>query len=1163
MRLKRLELSGFKSFVDPTKIELGSGINAIVGPNGCGKSNIVDAIRWVLGEHSARHLRGGVMDDLIFQGSETRPPVAICDVELTFAVQRGKLPPPYHEMDEIRIRRRLVRDAGSDAFINGKMARLKDIVDLFLDTGVSTRAYAIVEQGSIARMITAKPEERRQLLEEAAGVMKYRSRRKEAERKMSSTRQNMDRIEDLLEEIRSQCRSLKQQSSRAERFKTMQAEFEHAQSKTLAIRFQQQQEQLLVFQQQFEQAQQHVEEAEAKHIHAERLLSQGRRAGVLHDEGVQQAQEKLRLFEQQRAELQQQAERAAGERRLLLERKNMLQQRMDEAALRQQQLQDDVADIQKQLHEQTDEALQKHRRDAEAQLNAAQEMLQEVREKRDVLLRELEQLRSIFQDLQHRHQQAKQHVQRLLEKQEQHKNQLQQLANKTHELEQALVAANEQESQALEKQKDTEIAIDDGQLCLDQCREQQQQVFSERKQAEEILRSLNGEIQEIQAQLQQQNMPSHLREGMRKRGGIWVDENLDVPEGLESAVAAALHGKEGDLSLPEQTSLAAWKDMFTQAQDSPIAMYLNTALVNADKLAKPASGQKNLAILLNLEANHPLYAMFCHVVLCDDIFAAEIPKYGYLVSRDGWCLASDGWLVPPAKSQTARRLSLQRRLQSCESEQTTAEQTMQTAEQAVEAADMALTTQQQQWQNIHLAATQAQSERQSSQALLQRLHDEQGSLHSRQTQLQSDAESTEKELTHWQQELKSMGEMDSQQLEQAQHKLDEQTLVQQQYEQQWQQARSSQAHADQALALHKQTVQSLERDQKRMQQELAQLQQRQQQDAQQFSKTETEIKANQAHADLDMQLQHAHEHVEKAHRNLSDMRQQGHALQKQLHQYEHGEQAARKTVQQMSEGKQQVAIRQASEQARLQDLSNEIEQRCQLTSKQLLLKYENLSTQDMEHVLRHTRELEDRLSRFGPVNLLAINEFKQASEREQFLAEQIADLETSLNTLQDTIHRIDRTTRQRFRDTFEKTNAYFQQIFPRLFGGGRAELKLDSDDVLTAGVEVIAQPPGKRLQDITLLSGGEKALTAVALVFSIFRINPAPFCILDEVDAPLDDANVGRFADMLSEFCEDVQFLAISHNKITMQKADQLIGVSMPEPGVSRIVSVDMSAIPE
>jgi len=670
------------------------------------------------------------------------------------------------------------------------------------------------------------------------------------------------------------------------------------------------------------------------------------------------------------------------------------------------------------------------------------------------------------------------------------------------------------------------------------------------------LRACNGEIQELKAQLEQHNMPENLRQSVREQGGLWVDEHLEVAEGLELAVAAVLRGQEGDLCLPQQSELSTWKDIFQQAQDSPIAIHIDSSGSHKEE-------PQSLATHLSLSTTHPLYAIFSHASLCDDIFCSNIPKYGCLVSRDGWRLESDGWLIPPAKSQTARRLALQRRLQNCKTEQKKAAQSMQQAEQTVENTEISLTAQQQQWQSIHLAATQAQSETQAAEALLQRLHDEQDSLSTRHTHTQSDAENTETELAHWQQELGSIGAMDEQQLDQAQQALDAQTLLQQQYEQQWQQARSSLAHADQALALHKQTIQSLERDQKRIKQELEQLQQRQQQDAQQAAKTEADIEASQAHADLDMQLEQAHEHVEAAHRNLTDMRQQGHALQKQLHQYEQDEQTARKKVQQASEKKQQIEIRQASEQARLQDLNDEIEQRCQLTSKQLLMKYENLSGDDIEHILRHTRELEDRLSRFGPVNLLAIDEFKQASEREQFLAEQVADLESSLNTLQDTISRIDRTTRQRFRDTFEKTNAYFQQTFPRLFGGGRAELKLDSDDVLTAGVEVIAQPPGKRLQDITLLSGGEKALTAVALVFSIFRINPAPFCILDEVDAPLDDANVGRFADMIGEFCKDVQFLAISHNKITMQKADQLIGVSMPEPGVSRIVSVDMSAIPE
>ena len=503
---------------------------------------------------------------------------------------------------------------------------------------------------------------------------------------------------------------------------------------------------------------------------------------------------------------------------------------------------------------------------------------------------------------------------------------------------------------------------------------------------------------------------------------------------------------------------------------------------------------------------------------------------------------------------------MQRRLKACKKELSQAEQSLQQSEHQVTATEQALTEQQQQWQACHLANTQAQSAVQAAQALLQRLQDEAGNLSAREQQFVKDLQAYEQEQQHWQHELSNLNQMDAEKVRQAEASLEKQTALQQQYEQQWQQARSAQAHADQALALYTQTVESLKRDASRMQQELTQLEQRQAHDKQQLETTQTQLQAQQQHKDLDTQLHHAHETVEAAHRALTQMREQGHQLQQQLRQHEQQELQARQHVQQHADAKQQIEIRQASDQARLQDLSEEIEQRCQCTAKDLLQKYEHISDEDMEQVLHHTRELEDRLSRFGPVNLLAIDEFKQASEREQFLSEQVADLDASLNTLKDTISRIDRTTRQRFKDTFDKTNAYFQQTFPTLFGGGRAELKLDSDDVLTAGVEVIAQPPGKRLQDITLLSGGEKALTAVALVFSIFRINPAPFCILDEVDAPLDDANVGRFADMIAEFSDDVQFLAISHNKITMQKADKLIGVSMPEPGVSKIVSVDMEA---
>lgn len=393
MRLKRLELAGFKSFVDPTKIEFGEGITAIVGPNGCGKSNIVDALRWVLGEHSAKHLRGGVMDDLIFQGSDARSPVAVCDVELTFAVEKGALPSPYHELDEISIRRRLTREGGSDAFINGKMVRIKDVIDLFLDTGISTRAYAIIEQGSIARMVTARAEERRIIFEEAAGVMKYRSRRREAERRMKETQQNLDRVMDLLEEVRTQCRSLKQQASRAARFKELQDEFSCMRSISLGLRYQELQNKFGETGRQLDEA----TAAEEKHAGAlaaaEKTVAVARQQLVRHEHDAQKIQDRLREAERRRADLQQQAERLAGERRLLAERRATLQGRIGDAEERRQQLAAEISAAETQLAAQNDTELQASRREAVSAVEKAQEHYREESRRRDILLAEHERLR--------------------------------------------------------------------------------------------------------------------------------------------------------------------------------------------------------------------------------------------------------------------------------------------------------------------------------------------------------------------------------------------------------------------------------------------------------------------------------------------------------------------------------------------------------------------------------------------------------------------------------------------------------------------------------------------------------------------------------------------------------------------------------------------------
>ncbi|MFQ5518497.1 MAG: chromosome segregation protein SMC, partial [Mariprofundus sp.] len=1130
MRLKRLELAGFKSFVDPTKIDLGDGITSIVGPNGCGKSNIVDAIRWVLGEHSAKHLRGGVMDDLIFQGSDTRPPVALCDVELTFAVQKGQLPSPYHEMDEIRIRRRLTREGGSDGFINGKMVRIKDIVDIFLDTGISTRAYAIVEQGSISRMITAKPEERRALFEEAAGVMKYRSRRRESELKMNSTRQNLERVTDLLEEVRSQCRSLRQQASRAERFKALQEQCEQLQGHSFGIRYRQMLQQIDAIKLQLGQVQKTEAEKVLQHSESEKLLAKARESLVAHETEAQIKQDELRTAEQKRASLQQQAERMAGERKLLAERKGGLEQRIEESKRRAAQLNNELDQLQKKMTSSDDTRLQKAIADAQANVSQFQQQFTQSREERDALLADYERLRSAFENQEKRRQEAQSALERL---EARHRMVQRQLAEARALLDEnsAAIACSRKATTAAEKHAEGAIQqLEAAQKKLDECRAGREAAIRSRAESEQHLRTLSGRLQELTAQLEHQDIPGSLRKKMRSRGALWIDESLQVPEGLEAAVAAALRGRAANVCLPGNGKLSEWSELCIHAKEAPVAMF-------SPGLAGNSVTEKNtLATAIGLDQQHPLHDVFSNTLLCDDIFAVSASQQHCLVSRDGWRLEPSGWLIPPAQSHTARRLILQREQRECDTELKKAEQAFAKSEKAVSRAEDALAAQQQNWQGLHLEATEAESALKSHQSELLRYEAEQQSIESRISHLAQENTEITQDIGHWKEQQTGLTNMDRQQQLQAKQKLDAQVEKQQQCEAKLHQARNELAAAEQALALHGQALDNLHREHQRIEQERDHLNQRAGQDQQQLEKTRQDIAASVEHEDLDKKLREASERVEAAHKALNAIRQKGHELQQAAHNCERAERDARISSQQSNENRQKVEIHLATEQARIEDIEQEIRQRFRTTPQKLLETMDASADEDADKIVQQAREVEERLSRFGPVNLLAIEEFQQASEREVFLSEQAGDLESSLNTLTDTIARIDRTMRQRFIDVFEETNRIFKETFPRLFGGGRAELKLEGDDVLTAGVTVVAQPPGKRLGDVGLLSGGEKALTAVALVFSIFQIKPAPFCILDEVDAPLDDANVGRYNDMIKELSGRVQFLAISHNKITMQK---------------------------
>jgi len=1158
MRLKRIELAGFKSFVDPVKIDLSEGITAIVGPNGSGKSNIVDALRWVLGEHSARHLRGGVMDDLIFQGSETRPPVGICDVELTFALSKGRLSSPYHEMDEIRIRRRLTREGGSDAFINGRMVRIKDIVDLFLDTGLSSRAYAIIEQSAITRMISARPEDRRLLLEEAAGVMKYRSRRHESELKMKDTRQNLDRVMDLLEEVRSQCRSLKQQASRAGRFKSLQEEWQQTRAISMGIRYRQHQSRCLEEEKQLNQAKNEEAEIARQHAAAERGLAEARQRLLRYEEDAQGVQDALREAERKRSELQQQAERLAGERRLLAERGRALEHRVSEADSRRTHLQKELSDVETRISGQDDHVLQQALEQAISDQETAREQHEAQRLMRDGALAEFERVRSHHEGAEQRRKQAEASLERLREREALLHERREEISGQLERAHAALKRAGQESRACAQRGQQTEIALNVAHEQLDAMRGKRVEAEAELAARSGDMRRIQGEIQELQGRVSSRNVPDSLKNGLREAGVIWADEALQVPAGLEHAAAAALRGESASAQLPVNPGLASMAEQIGQARDLPVAFHCGLSETNI---------RGSLANAMRLDAAHPLYHIFACVLLVEDMMgaadalAAE-PAAEAAVSRDGWRMEATGWLLPPAHKASARRLSDQRKLSERQRDLKRAEGALQACERRAMEAENALTQQQQAWQQAHIAATEAQSEIQAKCAETGRLEAEAGALSARLDRLNAETAELTQERAHWSSQI-SAGEVpDPARLSATQATLDMQNVAEAEARQRLDQMKNSRAAAEQALALHRQASENLAREKRRLHNESDQLLRQIRQDKEALSAIAEDIRRAEQHADMDQGLRQASEDVEHMHQKLNRVRQQGHALQQAAHEADGNERRIRTALAEAASQRQQREVALATETARLQDMEEEIRQRCQQTVESLMRKIDALEEDvDESAVLGRAAELEERLGRFGPVNLLAIEEYNQAAEREQFLSSQAKDLEASLATLTDTITSIDRNMRQRFSETFEQVNAYFRQTFPRLFGGGKAELRLDSDDLLSAGVEVIAQPPGKRLQDIELLSGGEKALTAVALVFSIFRIKPAPFCVLDEVDAPLDDANVGRFGELVEEFSHDVQFLNITHNKVSMQMASRIIGVSMPEAGVSRIVGVDLENV--
>nr|MBV6630352.1 chromosome segregation protein SMC [Oceanococcus sp. HetDA_MAG_MS8] len=1151
MRLSAIRLAGFKSFVDRTELRLSSNLTSIVGPNGCGKSNLIDAVRWVLGESSARQLRGSSLEDVIFSGSRTRKPVGRASIELVFDNSDNTLVGQWGAYTEVAVRRELSRDGQSVFYINGQKCRRKDVTELFLGTGLGPRAnYAIIEQGTISRLVEAQPDDLRGMLEEAAGVSRYKEKRRETEIRIRHTRENLERLNDLVSEIDDRLAKLKRQVRAAERYKEYRSQQRGLRAALYGLRWRE-----------LEQAQQGGDNTIAQANSAADATRQDLTDAMVAVQNTEQAQTAKQAAKQQadeafytsQAELARIDQELAHQQQLRSVREDELKQLRSDA-----QRQQSALEQAREEHKRADAALQEM--DAELQqltsaeegedqrqstaaeaLSAAQQSLLEARraaeEPRANRAREqarLEQLRSQQQQLQRRLAQLEQELDQL--RQNPPQGNLEALAAELSRLQQ--------------QRGDAEQAQDRATARLQSAREQrqaaqqaQQAALASRNQAQARRDVLQAE-QERSLRAADRNVEKQLRD----QGMSWTQvlgEVLQVPAGRETAVEAVLR----------EWLQAPLVERLPQAQ-LPTA----SAVITASVETLPDAPEQCLAY--GVHAPAAVLAMLQDVAFVPDVnqVAEALQRYRACALPNGEMRWAGAVRAASTDDESGGVLLRQKALQEAQSRWEQAQASAESAEASLRQAQEELSAAESAWSATGQQLNQVRHQLNQAQAQIDRAQAEHDRHGKRLEDCQAALQASQKD----QQTLDVELEQRQSALRAAEAELEQREVVAQQADQSWREAQQQAQGLQQQLQALRQKLNALRGQREQWLRRRAAAESQVSARTQSLENLQTAMtRAEQALQELPLEQSRGHQREEAAavHAAKVDARNQA---QQALQQAQQQHQQAQKALEQARAANE--AALQALQEAKLEreGLRSRLEALREQMQEHGLSPRTAQEAVDEDHSLRGVQqaleELENKLTRLGAVNLAAVEEFAEESARAEDLRKQDADLRAALEQLESAMAQIDRETRALFKKTYDTVNAKFQERFPRLFGGGEAGLELMGDDVLSAGVKVMARPPGKRNASIALLSGGEKALTAVALVFALFELNPAPFCMLDEVDAPLDDANVVRFCDVVREMSEHVQFIVVTHNKVTMEMADALHGVTMQEAGVSRLVGVDVSA---
>ncbi|EMF0268991.1 chromosome segregation protein SMC [Enterococcus hirae] len=1184
MYLKRIEIAGFKSFADKTVIDFENSVTAVVGPNGSGKSNITEAIRWVLGEQSAKSLRGGKMPDIIFAGSDSRNPLNVAEVTVLLDNSDHYLPLDYQE---ISVTRRYRRTGESDFFINKQPCRLKDIQELFLDSGLGKESFSIISQGKVEAIFSSKPEDRRGIFEEAAGVLKYKQRKKKAEQKLFETEDNLSRVQDIIYELQEQLTPLAEQSEIAKKFLQLKEELTQTDIALMITEinvakkeWEEKQTQLTQFNQELTKLATHIQSQEA-------VLSEKRKQNAKKDRQIEKGQQSLLA-------LSERLKQAEGQKDVLIERTKHTQKSTQEYQASLAEAQKKVAhfeELQEKLTKETTEKeteiqeaqqqLMKTQQELEKYQKSTKELLSELRDQYVDLMQEQANVGNELKYLERQYLQETSKSKQTLAKQSEVEasvlalsSQKQELSEKQANLQQALVKNQHELEEVQTKGKTVQTKLTNEQPKMYQLMNQVQQLQARQKSLQEIQENYFGFYQGVRLVLQHKQQLSGIVGA--------VAELIDVPSSFTLAIETALGGAAQHV-IVENEHDARQAITYLKKQRGGRATFLPLTTIKPRQLpahvlsqAAAVDGFLGIAseqVTFPAEIQTVVHNLLGTILLAKDLTSAnaiaQTIRYQYrVVSLEGDVMNAGGSMTGGAnkRGNQGSLFSQNQELKQLTAEYEQADQQLQNQEKIVQelqtkVADLSqkqekLRTQNEQLrfeeqeitnqlQNITNDLARFEKEKQLSnfetrelQQFIETYQKQQAELTARQKEIEQQRQQIDEEIKSLNQESDQMEEKRSQvQARKAQEQADL-AVLKEQFNHLQIQLRGARVQKNEAL--ERQT--SLE-------QQLATL-------TADFSDHEITEES------LASQITELAQQREELQAELVAVKEQRERTQKEIDQLETV--LAEKNQQQKQQLTEQSKLEVQKDRAEmlLDHQLSYLQTEYQISFEKAVADYQ--PTSDIVSSRTKVAVLKEQIADLGPVNIRSIEQFEQVNERHTFLATQRDDLLSAKNQLFETMEEMDAEVRARFKEVFEAIRQEFKVVFPNMFGGGRAELVLtDPSDLLKTGIEIEVQPPGKKLQSLSLLSGGERALTAIALLFSIIRVCPVPFCILDEVEAALDEANVKRFGRYLSDFQDDTQFIVVTHRKGTMVAADVLYGVTMQESGVSKIVSVRMEDINE